>query len=128
MIEITDRDFREEVLECESIVIACFVADWCHNCLPLCIVFSELDKEYNGKVKFVTIDVEESPDTAVRYRISAVPTVLIFRDSQPVKRIIGFQDRGYFMDIINIISVERSTFAKTEDDRTAYITSVDNTI
>ena len=127
MIEITDHDFKEEVLECESIVFACFIADWCHACFPLCIVSSELDREYHELIKFVTIDVEESPEAAGRYQISAVPTVLIFRDSQPVKRIIGFQDRGYLRDIINSISEERTVFHKTEADRTAYMTSVDNT-
>lgn len=127
MIEITDHDFREEVLECETIVFACFIANWCHNCLPLCIESSELDREYNGKVKFVTIDVEESHDTAVRYWIYTVPTVLIFWDSQPVKRIIGFNDRGYLRDAINSISAGSRIFHKTEGDRTAYITSVDST-
>jgi thioredoxin 1 len=127
MIEITDRDFKEEVLECESIVFACFITDWCHSCLPLRIVSSELKREYHELIKFVIINVEKSPETAEYYRISTVPTILIFRDSQPVKRIIGFQDRADLRDVIKSISAGSRIFHKTEGDRTGYITSVNNT-
>lgn len=110
MIEITENDFEEEVLGCESIVFTCFIAPWCHNCYPVCIVSSELEKEYSGTVKFVKINVENSPKMAVRYQITTVPTVLIFQGSQPVKRIIGFQEHSYLRDTLNSISGESSIF------------------
>jgi len=94
MIEVTERDFDKEVLECELPVFACFTARWCHTCYPTCLFADELVKEYEGSVKFVRVDTEASPDTSARYRITVVPTILLFKDSQPVEKLLGFQERG----------------------------------
>jgi thioredoxin 1 len=92
MIEVTERDFNKEVLECELPVFACFTARWCHTCYPTCLFADELLKEYEGSVKFVRVDIEGSPDTSARYHIMVVPTILLFKDSQPVEKLLGFQD------------------------------------
>jgi thioredoxin 1 len=94
MIEVTERDFDKEVLDCKLPVFACFTARWCHTCYPTCLFADELVKEYEGIVKFVRLDTEGSPDTSARYRITVVPTILLFKDSQPVKKLLGFQGRG----------------------------------
>jgi thioredoxin 1 len=91
MIDITDRNFDKEVLECELPVFACFTAKWCHSCYPTCLFADELVKEYEGSVKFVRVDTEGSPDTSARYSIKVVPTILLFKDSQPVEKLLGFQ-------------------------------------
>jgi thioredoxin 1 len=93
MIDITDQNFDKEVLECELPVFACFTARWCHTCYPTCLFADELVKEYEGSVKFVRVDTEGSPDTSARYSIKVVPTILLFKDSQPVGKLLGFQDR-----------------------------------
>ena len=107
MIEITDRDFDKEVLECELPVFACFTARWCRTCYPTCLVADELSGEYNGKVKFVKIDIKESLKIAEKHRIIAVPTILIFQDSQAAKRLLSFQDRSYLKSILDSLAVER---------------------
>jgi thioredoxin 1 len=94
MIEVTERDFDKEVLECELPVFACFTARWCHTCYPTCLFADELVKEYEGSVKFVRVDTEGSPEASARYRITVVPTILLFKGSQPVKKLLGFQKRG----------------------------------
>jgi thioredoxin 1 len=78
MIEITDRDFNSEVLECELPVFTCFTTEWCHAFYPTCLLFNELANDYDGNVKFVRVDVEKSPEIAERYRAVAVPTILLF--------------------------------------------------
>jgi thioredoxin 1 len=93
MIDITDRNFEKEVLECELPVFACFTARWCHTCYPTCLFADELVKEYEGSVKFVRVDTEGNPDTSARYSIKVVPTILLFKDSQPVEKLLGFQNR-----------------------------------
>jgi thioredoxin 1 len=93
MIDITDQNFDKEVLECELPVFACFTARWCHTCYPTCLFADELVKEYEGSVKFVRVDTEGSPDTSARYGITVVPTILLFKDSQPVEKLLGFQNR-----------------------------------
>ncbi len=93
MIEINDREFDKEVLECEVPVFTCFTARWCHSCYPTCIFADELTKEYDNRVKFVRVDIEKSAGIAGRYHIIAVPTILLFQNAQPVKRLLGFQER-----------------------------------
>ena len=61
MKEITDRDFKREVLECQIPVFTCFTTRWCHSCYPTCLFGDELANEYEGRVKFVKVDVEKIP-------------------------------------------------------------------
>jgi thioredoxin 1 len=100
MIDITDQNFNEEVLECELPVFACFTARWCHTCYPTCLFADELVKKHEGSVKFVRVDTEGSPDTSARYHIKVVPTILIFRESQPVKKLLGFQGRESLKNLL----------------------------
>jgi len=94
MIEVTERDFDKEVLECELPVFACFTTKWCHSCYPTCLFANELVEEYDGSVKFVRLDMEKSPEISERYHIITVPTILLFKGSQPVEKLLGFQERG----------------------------------
>ncbi|HEY50969.1 MAG TPA: hypothetical protein G4O20_04105 [Dehalococcoidia bacterium] len=89
---IAEQDFDSEVLQSKSLVFACFVTRWCRSCYPTCLFADELEKAYHGRVKFVRVDVGEIPRLSAGYRIMAVPTILLFKDSQPVKRLLGFQD------------------------------------
>ena len=94
MIEVTERDFDKEVLDCKLPVFVCFTTKWCRSCYPTCLLANELAKEYDGSVKFVRLDMEKSPDISERYHIITVPTILLFQGSQPVKKLLGFQERG----------------------------------
>jgi thioredoxin 1 len=106
MIEITERDFDKEVLECELPVFACFTTKWCHSCYPTCLFADQLVKEYNGSVKFVRLDMEKSPEIAERYHFITVPTILIFKDSQPVKKLLGFQERARLRQVLRSVTGE----------------------
>jgi thioredoxin 1 len=92
MIEITDRDFDEEVLKCDLPVFACFTTLWCHTCFPTCLLADKLLDKYGDMVKYVRIKAEESPEVIQRYNIIVVPTILLFQNSQPVKKLIGFHN------------------------------------
>jgi len=108
MIDITDRNFDKEVLECELPVFACFTARWCHTCYPTCLSADELVKEYEGSVKFVRVDTEGSPDTSARYRITVVPTILLFKDSLPVEKLLGFQDHNSLKRLLGDVIAKES--------------------
>ena len=92
MVQIRNRNFNKEVLKCGLPVLACFTVEWSPSSYITCLLAEELAKKYDGKVKFVKIDMEESPEVSTRYKVVAVPTIVLFRDSQPLKRLIGFQD------------------------------------
>jgi thioredoxin 1 len=109
MTEITDRDFNKEVLECELPVFVCFITRWSRSSYATCLFADKLATEYDGRVKFVKLDVGEIPRVIAGYRISAVPTILIFKDSQSVKKLIGFQNRSSMRLLLNSV---------TDDDET----------
>lgn len=90
--EITGQDFDEQVLKSELPVFACFVARWCHSCYPTCFIADELAKQYEGQIRFVKIDAEKSPEISDRYHIVALPAIILFQDSQPVKTLLGYQE------------------------------------
>ena len=101
MIEITEQDFEKEVVNCNLPVFACFVARWCQSCYPTCLYADQLASEYDGSVKFVKLDKEESSEIAMMYHVIVVPTVILLQDGQPVKRLLGFQDRRSLRSFLN---------------------------
>ena len=100
---IMNRDFDKAVLQCKLPVFVCFVTQWCHSCYPTCLLADKLAEEYDGRAKLVKVDIEKSPEVAASYRIIAVPTILLFRDSQVVKKLIGFQDRITLRGLLEIV-------------------------
>jgi thioredoxin 1 len=93
MKEITDKYFDREVLKCELPVFTCFTTEWCRSCYPTCLLADELAEKYVGRIKFVRVDTDKSPEVSARYRITVMPTILVFHNSRPVKKLVGFQDR-----------------------------------
>ncbi len=94
--EINSENFDAEVLlsSKESPVLIDFWAPWCGPCKMISPIVEELSDEYGEKVKFVKINTDESPDTATKYGIMSIPTLIIFRDGEPVERIIGFTQKN----------------------------------
>jgi thioredoxin 1 len=109
MIYVTDRDFDKGVLDCRLPVFTCFTARWCHTCYPTCLFADQLVETYDGRVKFVRVDIEESPEIAERYHIIPVPTILLFQDSKLVRRLVGFQDIGSLKAMLNNVIGENDT-------------------
>ena len=104
--EINDQNFEKEVLKCELSVLVCFTTKWCQSCYPTCLVADELSGEYNGRVKFVKVDIEESLKIAEKHHVISVPTILIFKESQVVKKLISFQDRISLKSTLNSVIAE----------------------
>jgi thioredoxin 1 len=112
MMYVTDQDFDKEVLDCRLSVFTCFTAQWCHTCYPTCLFADQLVETYGGRVKFVRVDIEESSEIAERYHIIPVPTILLFQDSQLVKKLVGFQDLGSLKSMLNSVIGENDTQEK----------------
>ena len=100
-IEITGQDFDEEVLKSDLSVFACFTTSQCGSCFALCLVVEDLAKEYEGRMRFITIDVEKEPELAAMYHILPLPAVVVFKDSEPVKRLLGFQYKGTLRELLD---------------------------
>lgn len=101
MLEVSGDNFDKEVLECQLPVFACFTTRWCHNCYPTCLFADQLVGEYDGRIKFVRLDTEMSPDITETYRVLAVPTILVFWNSREVDRLLGFQELSSLRTLLN---------------------------
>lgn len=92
----TDANFEEEALKSGLPVLVDFWAPWCGPCRIVGPIVEELAKEYEGKVKIGKMNVDENPQTAGKYGIMSIPSLLIFKSGQPVKTMVGAQGKENF--------------------------------
>ena len=88
-IAVSDTDFEQEVLEAETPVLVDFWAEWCAPCKMVAPVLDALADEYDGKIKFTKVDVDSNPQTAMKYGIRSIPTLLVFKGGSPVDQVVG---------------------------------------
>ena len=86
-------DFQTRVLEAEKPVLVDFGAPWCGPCKMLDPVLEELAEEFDGQVDFYSVNVDDNQQLAMDFSIMGVPTVILFRDGQPVERLTGFRPK-----------------------------------
>ena len=99
--EINDEQFQVEVSSSSEPVLVDFWAAWCGPCRMVAPVLEELATEYDDKVKILKVNVDENPDTASRYGIMSIPTLILFKNGEPVQTIVGFRNKEELQDIIN---------------------------
>ncbi|MFF5704838.1 thioredoxin family protein [Streptomyces sp. NPDC012794] len=88
--EVTDADFEAEVLaERDRPVLVEFTADWCGPCRQLAPVLSAVAAERADRLKVVQIDADGNPGAVTRYGVLSMPTMLVFRDGEPVRQLVG---------------------------------------
>jgi thioredoxin 1 len=100
-MEITDQNFETEVLQSKLPVLADFFAEWCGPCKMQAPMIEELEKEYQGKVKIVKIDVDANQQTAAAQQVMSIPTLVFFKNGQPVERLIGLQSKNLLKEKLN---------------------------
>ncbi|MBC3803043.1 thioredoxin [Acetobacterium fimetarium] len=91
---INGNEFKDEVLNGNETVLVDFFATWCGPCKMLGPVVEELSTEMAGKAKVYKVDVDKSPDIAGKYKITGVPTVMIFKNGAAVETMVGFQPKA----------------------------------
>ena len=89
LIEITQANFKEEVLDSSLPVFVDFYADWCGPCKMMSPVIDQLADQYDGKIKVGKVNVDDDTDLAAQYGIMSIPNMLFFRGGQVVDSVIG---------------------------------------
>lgn len=103
---ITDQNFQEEVLSSQSPVLVDFWAEWCTPCRIVGPIIEELATEYSGKVKVGKMDVDANGQTAQSFGVMSIPTVMLFKNGQPVKVMVGAQSKdNYKREIDSVLGL-----------------------
>lgn len=92
VIKLNDQNFSEEVLDYKGVCVVDFYADWCGPCKIMEPILDEVAKE-EKEVKFGKLDVDGSRETASKFRIMSIPTILIFKDGELKKQLSGVQEK-----------------------------------
>ena len=98
--EINDKNFSEEVTNSDSIVVVDFWAPWCGPCKMLTPVIEELAREMGKEVKFAKVNVDENPVISSKYKVSSIPTVVIFNKDTVKETMVGFRPKADLKKII----------------------------
>ena len=89
-LKITAENFENEVLNSDKPVLVDFYADWCGPCKMLAPVLHEVAEEHADEVKVGKINVDEQMELALRYKVSSIPLVVLFRGGEPVAKSVGY--------------------------------------
>lgn len=100
---VTDANFKSEVEDFDGVTLVDFWAEWCGPCKIIAPTIDKISKDYssNGKVKVAKLDVDNNPETAQRFNVMSIPTLLLFKDGQPVKQFVGVRPEPELRDAID---------------------------
>ena len=105
VLEVTDSSFEQEVLQSEQPVVVDFWAPWCGPCNQFAPVFENLANEYEGKAKFVKVNVDENQQYAQKYGVMSIPTIVVFNNGEVYwEPIVGAQAEAIREKLDSIVS------------------------
>lgn len=99
IIKVSDENFEQEVLNSNIPVLVDFYADWCGPCKMLSPIVDEVAKE-NDDIKVVKVNVDESQNTAIKYQVMSIPTLVVIKNGNEVNRSVGLIDK---QEIVNLV-------------------------
>jgi thioredoxin 1 len=94
VIEFTDQNFQGEVAQ--GLVLVDFWAPWCGPCRMVGPIIEELADDYQGKMKVGKLNVDDHQQTAMNFRVMSIPTVILFKDGEPVETMVGAMPKGAY--------------------------------
>lgn len=99
-LQFTDENFEKEVLQSELPVLVDFYADWCGPCKMMAPVIEQLASEYEGKVKIGKLNVDNAPESAAKYRVMSIPTIILFKNGSPAETTVGVVAKEKLVELL----------------------------
>jgi thioredoxin 1 len=97
IVTVSDSTFEEAVKGASTPVVVDFWAEWCGPCKMIAPALEEIASEHEGRVQIAKLNVDDNPETARRYDVMSIPTLLVFNDGAPVKRLVGAKGKGQLL-------------------------------
>jgi thioredoxin 1 len=101
IVTLSDSTFDEEVKGSAELVLVDFWAEWCGPCKMIAPTLEELSRDYAGKLRIAKLNVDDNPDVARRFEVMSIPTLILFKDGEPVQRLIGAKGKGQLVQEID---------------------------
>ena len=95
---LTDTNFNEEVKGSDEPVLVDFWAEWCGPCKMIAPILEEIASEHAGKVRIAKLNVDDAPATAQQFQVMSIPTLILFKDGEPQKRLVGARGKGQLLE------------------------------
>ena len=102
MITLTKENFAQEVLQSDKPVLVDFWATWCGPCRMMAPVVEELDAEH-PEYKFGKVNVDEQMELAMRFQVSSIPMLVVFKDGQPVAKTVGYRSKEELNELLRSV-------------------------
>jgi thioredoxin 1 len=99
IVNVSDQSFKNEV-EAQGTVLVDFWAPWCGPCKMIAPVLEELNTEVDG-LKIAKVNVDDNPESASRFGVMSIPTLIVFKNGEPVDKVIGFQSKDALKNVVN---------------------------
>ena len=99
--EFTDDNFQSEVLEASQPVLVDFWAPWCGPCRQIAPMIEDLAAENSGSVKVGKVNIDDNPNFAQQFHVSAIPTLMIFRNGQPTDKFVGVRPKSQLQEALD---------------------------
>lgn len=100
-VPVTDQTFDQEVLQSSTPVVVDFWATWCQPCKMMAPVLDQVAQEKDGALKIAKLDVDENPQTAQKFGVMSIPTLVVFKGGQEVNRLVGYMPKPQLLQKID---------------------------
>ena len=99
LIEVKDSNFEEQINE--GVKLVDFWATWCGPCKMIAPVLEDLAQDYDGKADILKLDVDQNQATAAKYEVMSIPTLIVFKDGEPVDKVVGFRPKENLAQVLD---------------------------
>lgn len=100
IVHVSDQSFSADVDNKQGVVLVDFWAPWCGPCKALAPILDELDGEIAGQATIAKVNVDENPESASRFGVMSIPTIIVFKDGQPVDKVVGLNSKDALKNLV----------------------------